>query len=904
MAGSAWGAEYYVDCTDAGSTDQGTFAEPWKTLSSAETGFNSKSAGDDLYFKVGTTCTTASQNAQTWFTNGGTSSGNYTVIGAYEADGDFVLEGGETLPIIESPWSGTGVPSGTGNTVLLYNSAGPRYWRVENLHIEKSTYRALAVESATDIEIIGNTFNTCYDAGLLLAQVTGGIVEQNTITNTSRVYLDDSTWPAALLLYNNVSSVTVKENLVYKTFGEGIGLYVNANSNIVEYNHVYGNLRGNIYVETSANNIIRYNLTYGIADSNYHLEGQSQQMRCIAEDTEWAHGIQYGTNLTHDNEYYGNFAANCLEGIFLSSTHDSAVVTNAKVYNNTFVDNLYNIAVSSPMSGVEIKNNISTCVNLTINSTCYNTNDDDWNWDANDDDAEADVNYNLWHTPHPTEDWVGANDPTNVTNAELNGPLDSGSWTDMEGSGGANTDADASSFDSSVGDQAPWVNTGVALGSPYNQLILSGSTDFNVIPPVVTKATQSTYGADDIGAIVFPTGDTPDPPSGNVYAEGTAKAAWRFNTGGATADTAFDTTYTLTDNGTVGTSTSNKVEGTAAAVFDGSADYYTRVGTTSDFGWDAAAAITVTGWFKIDQIPGTLGFLFSKWDTDELCLQIYLDPSQKFIVEFGHTGGSDSQKITSTNTISLGRWTFWAVTLTKATKAYEYYLYDNVTGVIEEAGGTLTNDWASFDEAGDISIGANADGSYKLTGSIDETTVWATALSDADRTLVRDQIYGATPDTDTPDISSVGIYITDTYYDTATATWSTPGETHLICLEADELISQYSVPEPSELRVVYKTGSTVDIPFADIYDDLYICYTYTVTRGHMTTDFQVDSIIMNDAVIIDTAATPNNLDTSLVGSGTDVGSIQVLCAKNFTDGDGGGSNTSASGGGGVTAPAP
>ena len=47
--------------------------------------------------------------------------------------------------------------------------------------------------------------------------------------------------------------------------------------------------------------------------------------------------------------------------------------------------------------------------------------------------------------------------------------------------------------------------------------------------------------------------------------------------------------------------------------------------------------------------------------------------------------------------------------------------------------------------------------------------------------------------------------------------------------------------------------------------------------GDRSTDLQIDSIVMNDAVIIDTAATPNNLDTSLVASGTDIGSIVVAC---------------------------
>ena len=112
------GTAYYVDPSAAGG-GTGTYASPWNSI--AQVNAKAFSAGDDVYFKAGTTLVMTAQLTIDWH---GTDT-DPVVIGAYYGDGLFGLNGG-ARPILLGSHT-TPVPS---SEVVVHDSMGrPRGWR-------------------------------------------------------------------------------------------------------------------------------------------------------------------------------------------------------------------------------------------------------------------------------------------------------------------------------------------------------------------------------------------------------------------------------------------------------------------------------------------------------------------------------------------------------------------------------------------------------------------------------------------------------------------------------------------------------------------------------------------------------------------------------------------------------
>lgn len=80
------GTAHYVDCS-AGTNGNGSYASLQNNIYSVNS--HSFSTGEDLYFKVNTTCTPSVKFMIDW--NG--SSGDQVIIGAYYGNGQFGLNG-------------------------------------------------------------------------------------------------------------------------------------------------------------------------------------------------------------------------------------------------------------------------------------------------------------------------------------------------------------------------------------------------------------------------------------------------------------------------------------------------------------------------------------------------------------------------------------------------------------------------------------------------------------------------------------------------------------------------------------------------------------------------------------------------------------------------------------------
>lgn len=105
---SAFAANYFIDMSDSGSSNNGTWAEPYNSV--ATLNGLSPSNGDDFYFKEGSVNTFSAD----WQINfGGVDADNYSVIGCAESDSDFDCDG--TKPVIQMSTSSGDNPFNSNN---------------------------------------------------------------------------------------------------------------------------------------------------------------------------------------------------------------------------------------------------------------------------------------------------------------------------------------------------------------------------------------------------------------------------------------------------------------------------------------------------------------------------------------------------------------------------------------------------------------------------------------------------------------------------------------------------------------------------------------------------------------------------------------------------------------------
>lgn len=369
------GTAHYVDCS-AGSGGNGTYASPWNNIPSVNS--NVFSTGDDVYFKVSTTCTLTADADRLQIDWNGTAT-DRVIIGCYDGENDFdcgaspytdgsrpIIDGNESYPAIDY------------NAIV--RTDGYDYITIQELKVVNSwsvTVPSEKPDGAHGISIQNSDYpivDNCYVShtgriGISLYRTNYGTVSESYVTDA--YYLGntgDCIDISAGGLAGSSTHNTVKKNVVHNC-NEGIGVYVKAENTTVEYNSVYDlNLVG-IYVDASKDTTIRYNLVYQPSASAGGAKG-------IALDNEAARGYCY----TGATEVYGNLVAALQRGIQISNQYGDEEDTSCNwndvlVYNNTIVDNATNTRIiddDAGWTGNEIKNNISF---LETAATVHNVDD-------------------------------------------------------------------------------------------------------------------------------------------------------------------------------------------------------------------------------------------------------------------------------------------------------------------------------------------------------------------------------------------------------------------------------------------------------------------------------------------------------------------------------------------------
>lgn len=216
------GTTFYADCS-AASNGSGTQSSPWNALASVNG--SSFSAGDQILFKRGTTCSGSLTPM-----GSGTSS-SPIVIDAYGTGPQPIIDGGTNLAAVqlvdEQGWEINNLEVVGGNNYGV-NIAGKSpnttysHFRLRNLNVHGAHFISTMAHDSGEIVItIGNAGESFNDV-----VIDGVTVHDSTVSDG--IYVDAGvfgTSSAAILGNDN----TIQNSSVYNVYGEGMTLFVVSN---------------------------------------------------------------------------------------------------------------------------------------------------------------------------------------------------------------------------------------------------------------------------------------------------------------------------------------------------------------------------------------------------------------------------------------------------------------------------------------------------------------------------------------------------------------------------------------------------------------------------------------------------------------------------------------------------
>ena len=399
-------ATYYV-ATTGDNGDPGTEAQPWLTLTYAE---SQLSNGDTVIVRGGTYNETFTINvANVTFQN-------------YPSETP-IIDGEDTLPGGDQ----------YNSLVIIANVGGGITF--DGFEIKNSTARGIGL-AYTDNNIIKNcAVHDIKEAGIVIDTDANNILVEDCVVHEHNLqYLAGGGWGSGIGTARN-HDITIRGCEVYNGCGEGIIAGRQSANVTVEYCTVYDNRALQIYADTTKDVTIRYNLAYGTRNATYNTRYTGTTAGTGISVAVEAPAVGYGDGA----EIYGNLVADCLHGLEIWD------ITNVKIYNNTVVEAYYYnstptlLMIDGSLTDHIVRNNIFIQTNGTIavvpNAGTYSNN--------------------LW-SKTPEADAQGEGDV-------IGSPLlaKTSGWNSL--TAGA---VDGSEF--VLQDSSPAINVGVDLGSPYN----------------------------------------------------------------------------------------------------------------------------------------------------------------------------------------------------------------------------------------------------------------------------------------------------------------------------------------------------------------------------------------------------------------------------------------------------
>jgi parallel beta-helix repeat protein len=413
------GTAYYVDCSSS-SNGNGTFENPLNDIRSVN---NFKfSTGDDVYFKVNTTCDIDSNDNYLKIDWNG-SNNDWVIIGAYYGNGKFGLNGNDR-PIFDGDFT---YPS-TDYTGIIDKQNGSitnGYVRIQDIKIKESRWHGIIFQRVNHFAV-----SNCYTSqtrarGIIAARSSYGEITDNIIERASyNNYPGAGVVITAMDTAGQADNILVARNTMFHCF-EGFGLYKKPRYVTLEDNVIYDNRRNGIYLDAAKYCVVRHNLVYFSRDTG-NWEGPSPGIWIQNES-------ERGYCHTGNHEIYGNLVAYATNGIQISCQQSNCGQTGLKIYNNTIVDSeRYNFkfyGVDENWSNNFIKNNISWTISGGKHADNYSPIGVVWDTNNFDDPVSGNASRNAlihdpelnktsgWRTIEPgtaRKEWFISNNSTNI----------------------------------------------------------------------------------------------------------------------------------------------------------------------------------------------------------------------------------------------------------------------------------------------------------------------------------------------------------------------------------------------------------------------------------------------------------------------------------------------------------
>ena len=238
---------------------------------------------------------------------------------------------------------------------------------VYGFEVTRTNARGARTLYSDNVRLYGLDINNNRNSGIQFHQTTNTVLESSLIwenANYARYHRSASelNWPVIVLtvsndLNNYTDNVTIKNNKIFRNWGEGVGAGRNSTNTIIENNEIFDNYAMQVYVHRTQGSKINNNLIYHTGDSTY-FRGNVEPT-CIAFNNEYNF-----TNaiFTEDNLVTNNLLAGCGKAIafWRGGGGQDIAVRDARIYNNTIVDTTQETIqlIGENHRDIEFKNNI------------------------------------------------------------------------------------------------------------------------------------------------------------------------------------------------------------------------------------------------------------------------------------------------------------------------------------------------------------------------------------------------------------------------------------------------------------------------------------------------------------------------------------------------------------------
>lgn len=181
--------------------------------------------------------------------------------------------------------------SGTAADTDLVQITG-NHVRFSGFRVQNARRSGISAWATSNVTIAGNSIVGSARAGIWLGQTRPGrsaanVIEANVVIGNCRENSGRhwrSGWPRAISA-DFSDNVTIRRNLVFQNYGEGIGI-LSAHGALIDRNVVFDNFSVNIYLDNAPQSTVTDNLAFTTGDHRFFRRGQPAKGVVIAnEDT-------------------------------------------------------------------------------------------------------------------------------------------------------------------------------------------------------------------------------------------------------------------------------------------------------------------------------------------------------------------------------------------------------------------------------------------------------------------------------------------------------------------------------------------------------------------------------------------------------------------------------------------